>query len=130
MLARKRAGKAVFNFVFIARRGGAFTKRVSGLLTEASAIELIGTGEERRIGVGVEGAILAATEGVLPMGAGPEIPAQMNEQNFQSFVLREACRDQERGAGNSGEARIAAHGQAQLVGIAETVAKIAGEAAI
>ncbi len=128
--AGDEAGIGVLNFVFVAGGDGTGAERESGLLLKTGAIKLVDKSEEWRIGVGVQCAVFMAAETMNPMRAGAEIPSQMEEEKLNAFELREAGREEENGSGKTGEAGVASGGKAQMIGVAETVAEVAGKTAI
>ena len=97
---------------------------------KTGAIELVDESEGWRIGVGIQRAVFMAAEAMDPMRARAEIPAEMKEEEFEAFELREAGREEEDGSGKTGETGVAADGEAQMVRVAETVTEVAREIAI
>jgi len=54
----------------------------------------------------------------------------VDKEKLEAFELGEAGRQQKSRAGNSGVAGVAAHGEAQMIGVSEAVTEIAGKTAI
>ncbi len=130
MLARESAGKSVFYFIFIASRNGAGAKRINRLLAKTRTVELVDAGKKGRVSIRIERAIFMTAQRVLPMSAGMKVPSEIDQQYFESLVLREIGRQKQRWAGNAGKAGIVSDRKAEMVGIAEAVAKIPGETTI
>src|SRR2546430_4908563 len=71
-----------------------------------------------------------ATEAMDPVRAVAEIPAEMQEEKLETFELRETVREEKDRPWKTGETGVASGGEAQMIGLAETVAEVAGETAI
>ncbi len=120
----------ILDFIFVAGGDSTGAERESGLLLQTGTVELVNGGKGRRIRICIKRAVFMPAKAMDPMRASAEIPAQVDEKKLEAFELREAGREKEDGPWKTGEAGVAADGEAQMIGVAEAVAEVAGETAI
>src|SRR5580700_2932624 len=104
--------------------------RGCGIGPRAEGVGIGGEKTLQRIVAGLPSVGLGAADLVAPVFAGGEIPASAGTEKVLGVALVEIRRFEESLTGNAGDAVIVAQGQADLVGVAEAVAEIAGEGAI
>ena len=101
-----------------------------GIGLRAKGVGIDGEKALQRIIVVLPGVGLGTADLVAPVFAGGEIPAGAGIEKMLGVALVEARRFEDSLTGNAGVTVVVAQREAKLVGIAESVAKIAGERAI